>query len=161
ASVLADKPLYTFLRDNLDEAGVMSFDGLRARAMSLAAELQQLAQPGERVLLLFPAGLAYIEAFFACLYAGLVAVPAYAIQSPKDHDRLNSIVRDAGAKLTLTTQEQEPATTAWLARGEIHAPLVLCTDTLERSHQWQQPDIGPDTLAFLQYTSGSTGSPKG
>lgn len=161
ASVLADKPLYTFLRDNLDEAGVMSFDGLRARAMSLAAELQQLAQPGERVLLLFPAGLAYIEAFFACLYAGLVAVPAYAIQSPKDHDRLNSIVRDAGAKLILTTQEQEPATTAWLARGEIHAPLVLCTDTLERSHQWQQPDIGPDTLAFLQYTSGSTGSPKG
>nr|WP_298163868.1 type I polyketide synthase [uncultured Pseudomonas sp.] len=161
ASVLADKPLYTFLRDNLDEAGVMSFDGLRARAMSLAAELQQLAQPGERVLLLFPAGLAYIEAFFACLYAGLVAVPAYAIQSPKDHDRLNSIVRDAGAKLILTTQEQEPATAAWLARGEIHAPLVLCSDTLERRHQWQQPDIGPDTLAFLQYTSGSTGSPKG
>lgn len=161
ASILADKPLYTFLRDNLDEAGVMSFDGLQARAMSLAAELQQLAAPGERVLLLFPAGLAYIEAFFACLYAGLVAVPAYAIQSPKDHDRLNSIVRDAGAKLILTTQEQEPATAAWLARGEIHSPLVLCSDTLERSHQWQQPDIGPDTLAFLQYTSGSTGTPKG
>lgn len=161
ASILADKPLYTFLRDNLDEAGVMSFDELQARAMSLAAELQQQAQPGERVLLLFPAGLAYIEAFFACLYAGLVAVPAYAIQSPKDHDRLNSIVRDAGAKLILTTHEQEPATAAWLARGEIHSPLVLCTDTLERSHQWQQPDIGPDTLAFLQYTSGSTGSPKG
>ncbi len=161
AQVLGEQPLYTFLRDNLEIAGAISFSALAVGAESLAAVLQANSTPGDRALLLFPSGLDYIEAFFACLYAGVVAVPVYSIQSPKDHERLNSITKDAGAKLILTIESQRQATTEWLDRSQINDISVLCTDTVERSAVWQPLSVEPDNLAFLQYTSGSTGSPKG
>ena len=102
AETFCEKTLYTFVRDNLEEAGSMSFAELDRQARILASHFQVSLQPGDRVLLLYPSGLEYIRAFFACIYANVIAVPAYAIQSPKDHSRLNAIVHDSQAKLVWT-----------------------------------------------------------
>src|ERR1700710_1040867 len=72
------EPLYTFLREGEEEAGSLTAGELDLRARALAVRLRASgAQPGERALLLFPPGLEFIAAFFGCLYAGVVAIPAY------------------------------------------------------------------------------------
>jgi amino acid adenylation domain-containing protein len=126
--------------------------------------LQRLDAAGERVLLLYPPGLEYIVAFFGCLYAGAVAVPAYPPQLNRPAPRIQSIVADAQATIALTTahilgnMEQrfahapDLAALRWLTIDE-------SADGLDQSRQLRQ--VTTDTLAFLQYTSGSTSTPKG
>jgi amino acid adenylation domain-containing protein/FkbM family methyltransferase/non-ribosomal peptide synthase protein (TIGR01720 family) len=116
------------------------------------------------VLLLYPPGLDYVAAFFGCLYAGAVAVPAYPPRRNRNMLRLESIVKDAQATAALTT-------TALLnniaARFDEHPHIAglrwLTSDERADGAEslWQRPDISSDTLAFLQYTSGSTSTPKG
>ncbi|GET41100.1 amino acid adenylation [Microseira wollei NIES-4236] len=115
-------------------------------------------------MLLYPAGLDYIAAFFGCLYAGVVAVPAYPPQFNRSMSRMTAIALDAEAKVALTTTEI-------LSRVErqicdipnLQTLQWLATDAnasnLENS--WRESQINGDTLAFLQYTSGSTATPKG
>src|SRR5215472_964312 len=66
---------YTFLEDG--EEGHLSYADLDRLAQAIAAGLQRLQLPGERVLLLYPPGLEFVSGFFGCLYAGAVAVPVY------------------------------------------------------------------------------------
>ncbi|WP_392535639.1 fatty acyl-AMP ligase [Nostoc sp. C117] len=158
------KPAYTFLVDGETEEVSITYQKLEQRAREIAAHLQLLGFRGERVLLIYQPGLEYIVAFFACLYAGLVAVPVYPPRFNKPMPRLQAIVADAQAKIALTTTsiltnveqkfEQSPylATLQWLATDTI---------TSDSINKWQQPQICDSTLAFLQYTSGSTGTPKG
>jgi len=71
-----NKVLYTFLSDGEAEDGGLTYQQLDQKARAIAVLLQQnLVQPGERVLLLYPPGLEYICAFWGCLYAGMIAVP--------------------------------------------------------------------------------------
>jgi len=159
---LGDKILYTFLQGNLNEVGNITYKQLEADVKSLAATMQSKVPQGSRVLLLYPAGYEYIKAYFACLFAGLIAVPAYAIQSPKDHSRLNVIVQDAEAALICITEDQLIVTQEWLSGQEVAQHVQLfCTDQVEVNNNWQRPETSLSTLAFLQYTSGSTGEPKG
>src|SRR3954471_2135476 len=72
-----DRRAYTFLVDGeTDEIG-LTYGELDRQARAIAAMLQRVAAPGDRALLLYPPGPEYIAAFFGCLYAGVVAVPAY------------------------------------------------------------------------------------
>lgn len=163
AHTLGDTILYTFIRDNLDEAGALSFADLHESSKALAALFLEVLDPGDRVLLLYPSGLEYIRAFFACLYAGMVAVPAYTIQSAKDHGRLNSIVQDSDAKIACTISDLKDVTEGWLEQQPNHKLRLICTDKINiksAPSSWQC-NIKRDDIAFLQYTSGSTGSPKG
>lgn len=160
-----DKPAYTFLKDGETEEISLTYAQLDRYVRTIAARLQSLLAPGERALLLYPSGLDYIAAFFACLYAGIVAVPSYPPRRNRPDARLQAIANDAQASVVLTTTEIWSDITSRLVQlPELKKLQWLVTDNLdlkELAKFWQPPDIHSDTLAFLQYTSGSTGKPKG
>ncbi|MBW4450085.1 MAG: fatty acyl-AMP ligase [Spirirestis rafaelensis WJT71-NPBG6] len=155
---------YTFLVDGETEEVSLTYRELEEQARAIATILQSSTATGERALLLYPQGLEFITAFFGCLYAGVVAVPAYPPRQNHSLLRLEAIVEDAQASVVLTTasvlsnasqqisQSPELAVLRWVATDEISINLTQV---------WQKPFVSGDTLAFLQYTSGSTGKPKG
>src|SRR5919197_111157 len=81
---------YTFLAGGEVERGTLTYGEVDRRARAVAAALQSLGLGGERALLLYPPGLDYVTAFFGCLYAGVVAVPAYPPRR-RSLDRLQAI----------------------------------------------------------------------
>src|SRR5690348_16151213 len=91
----AERVAYTFLRDGETEEATLRYGELDTRARAIGAALERLGGRGERALLLFPAGLDFISAFFGCLYAGAVAVPSYPPAGRRPQPRLRSIARDA------------------------------------------------------------------
>ncbi|MCS4249748.1 amino acid adenylation domain-containing protein/non-ribosomal peptide synthase protein (TIGR01720 family) [Pseudomonas sp. BIGb0164] len=158
AAQTPDQVALRFLADAAEHNVVLSYRELDQRARTIAAALQANADLGDRAVLLFPSGPDYVAAFFGCLYAGVIAVPAYPPESTRRHhqERLLSIISDAEPRLLLTI--------ASLAEGlsQIeNAPPVLSVDSLENDGDWTAPDLHPDDIAFLQYTSGSTALPKG
>jgi amino acid adenylation domain-containing protein len=159
-----DRVAYTFLLDGEAEELHLTYSELDRRARSVAAWLQSFKATGEHVLLLYPPGLEYIVAFFGCVYAGAVAVPAYPPRLNRSLGRLQSIVADAQATVALTTTTILSKIQPLLAEAPYLEHLRwLATDGLDNSlaGQWQEPGISGRTLAFLQYTSGSTAAPKG
>ncbi len=95
---------YAFLADGEEPESSVDYDGLDRRARDVAARLQALGvTPGERILLLYPPGLEYVAAFLGCLYAGVVAVPAYPPRLNRPISRLQAIAADSGATAALTT----------------------------------------------------------
>ncbi|MCU0490012.1 MAG: fatty acyl-AMP ligase [Chloroflexaceae bacterium] len=159
--------VYTFLDDGGEEDERISFAELDRRARAIAAQLQPLAAPGERALLLYQPGPAYIAGFFGCLYAGVVAVPAYPpnpMRMVRTLPRLQAIAANAQARVALTTAGiLSLAESVFEDAPDLAALRWLATDNLPSDSEstWQPPLVNGDTLAFLQYTSGSTGTPKG
>ncbi|PMX22043.1 MULTISPECIES: non-ribosomal peptide synthetase [unclassified Pseudomonas] len=155
-----DQVALRFLAESAEQSIVLSYRDLDLRARTIAAALQANATLGERAVLLFPSGPDYVAAFFGCLYAGIIAVPAYPPESTRRHHqaRLLSIIADAEPRLLLTIASLGDG----LAQLE-NAPPVLSVDTLDAqiADSWRAPDLQPDDIAFLQYTSGSTALPKG
>lgn len=169
---VAQKPESTalhFLSDQGGEGIAVSYHELERRARTIAAVMQTMAEPGDRAILLFPSGVDYVAAFFGCLYAGVIAVPAYPPESarPQHQARLLSIIEDARPRLLLTDSTLfEPLRAAgqpFMSELGEDAPEWLCVDTLDSAaaERWREPEIAPDNMAFLQYTSGSTAQPKG
>ncbi len=158
---------YTFLEDGETQESNFTYGELDRRARAIATLLQQSAAEGARVLLLYPPGPEYIAAFFGCLYAGMVAVPAY----PPDPSRLNrtlprlqAIVADAQAQIALTvTPILSMAEFVFAQAPDLRALHWIATDEIPEGSEaaWRTPQLDSQTLAFLQYTSGSTGTPKG
>jgi amino acid adenylation domain-containing protein len=164
AEELGRRRAYTFLPDGEGEETHLDYGELDRRARAIGALLADLGAAGERILLLYPAGLDYVAAFFGCLYAAAVAVPVYPPRPNRPMPRVRSIVADSGAAVVLTTGGVLAALAPRLAELPDLARLVWrSTDDLDpgRGEAWRQPQVGPDTLAFLQYTSGSTAAPKG
>lgn len=159
-----DRLAYTFLKDGETDEVRLTYSELDRQARAIGAQLQHLGATGERVLLLYPSGLEYVAAFFGCLYAGAVAVPAYPPRFNRTLERIEAIVADAQASTALTTTGLLAKTNHWFVQAPDLATLHwLATDNLTGSPEeaWQEPTIDSNTLAFLQYTSGSTGTPKG
>jgi acyl-CoA synthetase (AMP-forming)/AMP-acid ligase II len=131
---------------------------------NVASALQKYGFEGERALLAYPPGLSYIIAFWACLFSDIIAVPAYPPFNEKLTDRLSSIAKDCEAKLVLTSEEIHTFIRPMIEKNEQLASLKwICTNRFEENKvsDYKPPDINGDTLAFLQYTSGSTALPKG
>jgi 7-keto-8-aminopelargonate synthetase-like enzyme/acyl-CoA synthetase (AMP-forming)/AMP-acid ligase II/acyl carrier protein len=144
----------------------LTYAELDRRAQRIATLLQQGQAAGERVLLLFPPGLDYIAALFGCLYGGAVAVPAHPPRMNRSFERLRAIAADAEPRLALTTAAvQRQVRRAASDHPEFCSLEWLATDEPEgeggSSPRWPWPPIDGETLAILQYTSGSTGIPKG
>ncbi|HLO85985.1 MAG TPA: beta-ketoacyl synthase N-terminal-like domain-containing protein [Nostocaceae cyanobacterium] len=154
---------YTFLPDGETEEVNITYQELDHKAKVLAVKLQSLKATGEKALLIYPSGLDFIVAFFGCLYAGVVAVPAYPPRRNQHQTRLQAIVADAQANFALTTTSVFTNIKQNLIAEELANLTWITTDNIvnEKIEDWQIPNISHDTLAFLQYTSGSTGKPKG
>jgi acyl-CoA synthetase (AMP-forming)/AMP-acid ligase II len=162
-----DGHAYTFLIDGKTESEPLTYAELDRQARAIAALLQQYQAKGERALLLYPQGLEVIAAFCGCLYAGVIAIPVPPPESgrlKRTLPRLRAIVRDAQASFALTTagilslienvRDEFP-------EFEQMRWIDTATVDLSLAEQWQDPQIDKDQLAYLQYTSGSTSTPKG
>jgi acyl-CoA synthetase (AMP-forming)/AMP-acid ligase II len=158
---------YTFLADGENENAVLTYKQLDARACAIAVVLADRGlSPGDRAILLYPPGLDFIAAFFGALYAGVIAVPCYPphrLQIARSLPRLTAIVTNADPTVVLCTAE-----VADLSAGMAHVPKLntlpwIATDSLEdyAIDSWKETDVDPSTVAFLQYTSGSTAAPRG
>ncbi|MBN3959943.1 type I polyketide synthase [Nostoc sp. NMS8] len=159
-----EQTAYTFLVDGETESVNLTYQELDRKARAIATQLLQQGVPGSRALLLYPPGLEFIAAFFGCLYAGFVAVPAYPPRRNQKMSRLQAIVSDAEAVVALTTESILTSISPQLAENITLAVIPwIATDSINISIVgiWQHPNVNSDTLAFLQYTSGSTGTPKG
>jgi phthiocerol/phenolphthiocerol synthesis type-I polyketide synthase C len=160
-----DKVAFDYCRYSPDgeEHRRLTFHELDIKARAIASTLQRHNAAGERVLVLCPSGPDFIAGFFGCIYAGAIAVPVHPPVRNRVLGRVAAIVADAQARFALTTtdlQAQLKAALDELADG--HALQWCAADAaVPAAEEWTEPNIGPDTTAFLQYTSGSTSSPKG
>ncbi len=167
ATYYADKRAYSFLNDGEVEKDHLTFAQLDRQARSISLLLQQYGKTGERALLIYPSGLEFIAAFFGCLYSGVIAVPVYppsTARADRNLTRFRSIANDAQPSIILTTASLAAKVEGLLALApELQGKRLVITSTLsmDGEEQWQPPTITSNTLAFLQYTSGSTGMPKG
>lgn len=156
--------LFTFLGDGEGETTHLTFGQLDYEARIIGAQLQKSGLVGERVLLVYPAGLKFISAFFGCLYAGAVAIPVPLMGFRRAVPRLQAVLQDAEAKAILSTDHVLSKLKGQLKYGLNDSSLMwLSTDVLleEFVDQWRPPILKNDSLAYLQYTSGSTADPKG
>ncbi len=156
-----DGPLFTFHREG-GRAETVGVGELDRQARALAARLQRLDLVG-RVLLLYPPGLDFLVAFFGCLYAGAVAVPIPPPRPRRPSDRLRSVLDDARPCALLAADSLRGEAARWAEHQPAMADLPL-VDALEHDgdpDRWRDPGLDRDSLAFLQYTSGSTSAPKG
>jgi len=150
--------------DKVDGSSHLTYQVLDQKAKKLAYWLHNNFDPGSRILLLYPVGLDFVQAFIACLYAGMVAVPA-PIPSQHQHqrNRVKAIASDASISAILTDSTHLISVKEWSEAENLTRVDCISTDseTLESAEHWTLPVTNQSTIALLQYTSGSTGNPKG
>ncbi len=164
ASQSPENLAYIFLKDRENQEQKITYQQLSQISKRIATRLQSLIPPGARALLLYPQGLDFITAFLGCLSAGIIAVPAYPPKRNQKISRLIAIIENSQPQIILTTSSLlENIQLKIKDFLDLSVTQFLATDNLnnDEDFEFHLPDISGNTLAFLQYTSGSTGSPKG
>lgn len=153
---------YRYMNNGIDESDILTYRLLHNKASAIAETLITNNKGTESALLLYPGGLDYITAFFGCLYAGVIAVPTYPIMSQNDSQRIRSIVRDTKSTMILTIESHLDSINLWLnTEGLSESVQCIATDSLPLNDCLSISTECQQKIAFLQYTSGSTGNPKG
>jgi len=167
AKVRGDKLAYRFLDFSTERDGVardLNWADFSARNRAIGARLQQVTAPGDRVAILCPQSLEYLVAFFGTLYAGRIAVPLFDPSEPGHVGRLHAVLDNCHPTAILTTTESaEGVRKFFRSRPAKDRPRVIAVDAVpdEVGATWQPVDVDKDTIAYLQYTSGSTRIPTG
>ncbi len=159
-----NQTIYTFLTDGEQTESKITLSELEYRAKCIAVKLMSYCKTGDRALIIYEPGINYVSAFFGCLFAGVIAVPIYPPRLNKSIHRVEKTYINSQARVGLTTGSILTKITS--APGELNilkSGYWINTDDLNDidPNRWICPDIHKDSLAFLQYTSGSTGDPKG
>jgi acyl-CoA synthetase (AMP-forming)/AMP-acid ligase II len=166
AELTPHKRVFLFLDKAEREGASCTFAQLDRRARAIGSRLAALGARGKQVLLPNPPGLEFVANFFGCLYAGAVAVPACSsLLSARKHDRLRVIVEDAEVEFILAASTNSLVTFRESNAGEDWTSRVtlLATDEVAdvEEAEWSPAHCGADDVAYIQYSSGSTSSPKG
>jgi fatty acid CoA ligase FadD32 len=167
AKVRGDKLAYRFIDFSTERDGVerdLNWADFGARNRAVGARLQQVTEPGDRVAILCPQNLEYLVAFFGTLYAGRIAVPLFDPNEPGHVGRLHAVLDDCHPSAILTTTEAaEGVRKFFRSRPAKERPRVIAVDAIPNDvgATWQSVDIDRETIAYLQYTSGSTRIPTG
>ncbi|HEV7602274.1 MAG TPA: amino acid adenylation domain-containing protein [Bradyrhizobium sp.] len=154
---------FTFLADGEKVTTVLTFAELDQRARAIAGVLQDRTLNAP-VLLCFPSGPDYVAAFLGCLYAGAIAIPAYPPRNRRHVSRIQAIAADSRASLALSAGSSVDEMRAWLPKaGETgHIEVIDAQQVAaDAAALWKPITVRADDLAYLQYTSGSTSTPKG
>ncbi len=154
--------LYSWLADGESLEATVTCGELDRRARAIAATLISAGLTSERALLLYGPGLEYVEGFMGCLYAGVIAVPAGAPRSQRDLPRLESMLEDSGAMVILSGNAEKLnqrllAGECWQAVDWIDTVAIASSG----AEAFNPVALSGDDVAYLQYTSGSTSTPKG
>jgi acyl-CoA synthetase (AMP-forming)/AMP-acid ligase II len=165
ADASPERLVFTFL--TYDHGGQvstqeLSYGDLLHRAQAIGGRLREVCAVGDRAMILCQPGPDYIAAFYGCVMAGVVAVPTNPPRNAKHMERIKGILSDAGASAILTSDDLIARMAPFVAGDQMLPPLIEI-GAIDAGHAdaWVDPKVGPDALAFLQYTSGTTGTPKG
>ncbi|HEX2283352.1 MAG TPA: long-chain-fatty-acid--AMP ligase FadD32 [Mycobacterium sp.] len=167
AKVRGDKLAYRFLDFSTERDGVvrdLNWADFGTRNRAVGARLQQVTEPGDRVAILCPQNLDYLVAFFGTLYSGRIAVPLFDPSEPGHVGRLHAVIDDCHPSAILTTTDAaEGVRKFFRSRPAKERPRVIAVDAVpdDVGATWQSVDIDRETIAYLQYTSGSTRIPTG
>lgn len=164
AILTPERIAYIYLKDGEEDKDVITYKELDKSARIIAQRLLEINAKGERALMLYHPGTDFIKALYGCFYAGVIAVPAYAPRKNRSLDRIKTLVVDSGATIVLCVTEihnlfersfsdfEELKSMQWV-------PTDQCLTTEPEMIELALPL--PTDIALLQYTSGSTGLPKG
>ncbi len=158
-----NQPVFTFLEDGENPSAQLTMASLESKSQELALRLLQLASPGDRIMLLLPQGIDFIVVFYACLKAGLIAVPCSIPSKRERLKRTRSIADNAQPRIALCDATflgrsiakeliNDYADCQWLSMDQIPEAADNTTSL---------PAYEENDAAYLQYSSGSTGNPKG
>ncbi|HEY2501557.1 MAG TPA: long-chain-fatty-acid--AMP ligase FadD32 [Mycobacterium sp.] len=167
AKVRGDRLAYRFLDFSTERDGIardISWADFSARNRAVGARLQQVTEPGDRIAILCPQNLDYLVALFGALYSGRIAVPLFDPAEPGHVGRLHAVLDDCTPSTILTTTEAAEGVRKFIrARSAKERPRVVAVDAVpnEVASTWELPVADENTIAYLQYTSGSTRTPTG
>ena len=167
AKVRGDSLAYRFLDFSTERDGVardLNWADFSKRNRAVGARLQQVTEPGDRVAILCPQNLEYLVAFFGALYAGRIAVPLFDPSEPGHVGRLHAVLDNCHPTAILTTTEAaEGVRKFFRSRPAKDRPRVIAVDAVpeEVGATWEPVEVDENTIAYLQYTSGSTRIPTG
>ncbi len=166
AELTPHKRVFLFLDRGEHEGASCTFAQLDRRATAIGRRLVALGARGKQVLLPNPPGLEFVTNFFGCLYAGAVGVPACSsLLTTRKHDRLRCIVEDAEVEfiLAVSTDSLTPFRESMAGEEWTSRVTLLATDEVPEieAAEWSPTNCGADDVAYIQYSSGSTSSPKG
>jgi len=165
AAQAGNRTAYTYVDYSADLTGwgsrrTMTWAEVDRGARAVAAALRRRVAPGERAAVLAPQGLEYVVAMLGAFYARVVAVPLFTPDLPGHGGRLRRIIDDADPACVLTTAATAGQVSRFLEEDATQQPGLVIIDLNGRA---DCPDElpGPDDVAYLQYTSGSTRAPEG
>lgn len=160
AHLSPDRIAYRFLADDECEVGTLTYGELDKRARATAANLWSLGAFQQTVLLLYPPCIEYIVGFMGCMYAGAIAVPAYPPKINRPDVRFRHVAGECKADVVLTTSSLAPSVKQYLSQTTPNVKIIA-TELVEENTLIDRSPATGDSIALLQYTSGSTTSPRG